>query len=399
MPAWCWLAVLAVALLARLAVVAVSPPRIFMPDGVAYEAIGRSLHEGQGYGLQTQRPPGYPTMIAGVYALAGPDLTRLRVAEAVVGTATVGVIGAAGAGLFGGPAGLVAAALAALHPVLVLLPSTQYSENWLLFLLALAFAAAFAAWRRSGWWRWALTGALLGLGLLVRPSIVTLVPGFALGLIPALRRRGRPWLLPLLVAGLATALTVSPWIVRNHRVHGRWFFVSTGGGASFWLANNAAMTGATDQLVTYPPELMREMSGLTSAAARESLFYRRGMDFVREDPGRAARLYAIRLGNLFSFYPETATRSSFLNTGSRIGQGLVTGLIFLGALLALRRLRATAALWPMLGAIVTFSLASAAYFTVFRYRLPLEPLLLWMAGLGWAESLVRPAPTASREAR
>jgi 4-amino-4-deoxy-L-arabinose transferase-like glycosyltransferase len=391
-PRRAWLAVLALALVLRLAVVAVSPPRIFMPDGIAYEAIGRALHEGRGYGLQTQRPPGYPTLVAGVYSLLGPDLTRLRLVEAVLGTATVGVVGAAGAALFGGPAGLVAAALAAIHPVMTLLPATQYSENLLLLLVTLAFAAAFAAWRRGGLWRWALTGLAYGLALLVRPNLVTMVPGLVLGLALALRHQGRPWLAPVLLTGLAAALTVAPWVVRCHRVHDRWFFVSTGGGASFWLGNNAAMTGASDQLVTYPPELMRELTALPSPASRESLFYERGKDFVRGNPGRAARLYLAKLGNLFALHPETATRSSFMNAGARIGQGVVSALLFLGALLALRRWRSTPALWPMVGAIATFALVSAAYFTVFRYRLPFEPLLLWMAGLGWAGVLARPAP-------
>jgi hypothetical protein len=182
-------------------------------------------------------------------------------------------------------------------------------------------------------------------------------------------------------------------------VHGRWFFVSTGGGASFWLGNNERISGASNQLTTYPPELMRELQQQPGPAERESLFYRRGMDFVREHPDRAARLYLIKLGNLFALYPETATTSSFLSAGSRVVQGIVTAVIFLGALLALRRLRSTPMLWPMLGAIVTFSLVSAAYFAVFRYRLPCEPMLLWMAGLGWATLLARPAAAGSPESR
>ena len=160
------------------------------------------------------------------------------------------------------------------------------------------------------------------------------------------------------------------------------------------LISHAAMTGASDQLVAYPPELMRELTALPSPASRESLFYERGKDFVRGNPGRAARLYLAKLGNLFALYPETATRSSFLNAGSRVAQGVVSALVFLGALLALRRLRSTPPLWPLVGAVVTFALVSAAYFTVFRYRLPFEPLLLWMAGRGWAGVLPRPAPAA-----
>jgi hypothetical protein len=37
---------------------------------------------------------------------------------------------------------------------------------------------------------------------------------------------------------------------------------------------------------------------------REGLLYQRGMEIVREHPGRAAWLYVVKLGNLFALYPR-----------------------------------------------------------------------------------------------
>ena len=50
-----------------------------------YEQIGRLLHEQGTYGRSTLRPPGYPTLVAGVYALAGENLRALRAVESVLG--------------------------------------------------------------------------------------------------------------------------------------------------------------------------------------------------------------------------------------------------------------------------------------------------------------------------
>ncbi|HYN63679.1 MAG TPA: glycosyltransferase family 39 protein, partial [Candidatus Limnocylindrales bacterium] len=225
-----WSAVLATALLARLVIVALTPLVIEWPDGREYEAIARSLVEHGTYGGQSLRPPGYPTLMAAVFSAFGPSLLALRLVEALLGTAAVGIVGAVGSSVFGPTAGLVAAGLMALHPILAFLPATQYSENTLVLVLALAFAAVFTGWRRGGLWPWAAAGVLFGLAALIRPNTVVLLPGLGLGLLPALRRAGRGWIRPALVAAASLALTVAPWIVRSHRVHGEWFFVATGGG-------------------------------------------------------------------------------------------------------------------------------------------------------------------------
>jgi 4-amino-4-deoxy-L-arabinose transferase-like glycosyltransferase len=381
--------VLAVALAARLALVAYSPRAIQWVDGREFEAVARSLLEHHTYGTQTLRPPGYPTFVAAVYGLLGPDLVRLRIVEAVVGTVTVGVIGAVGASLFGAPAGLAAAALTAIKPVLMMLPTTQYSENLLLLVVALAFAAAFAAWRRGGLGRWALAGALFGLGLLIRPNTVLLLPGLAAGFALVLRRERRGWRRPLAVAAVATLLVVTPWIVRNHQVHHRWFFVATGGGRQFWFGNNPRTSGAPNLLTLPDPAMQQELARLPDDAARERYLYRRGFEFVRQHPLRAARLYLVKLGNLFALTPTTISHTVFTRPWGRGVEGLGSAVVFLGVLLALRRVRRTPALWPLLGGIVTYALANAVFFTVMRYRLAVEPCLLWMSGLGWAGLLGR----------
>ncbi len=387
-PRRAWIAVLGLALLARLVVVALVPPVIVWPDGREYDAVARDLVERGTYGTQTLRPPGYPTLIAGVYSVFGTDLRTLRAVEAVLGTAAVAVVGAVGVAAFGAPAGWLAAALMALHPILVFLPSTQYSENTLVLLLALAFGAVVAAWRRGGLAWWALAGALFGLAALVRPNTVVLLPGLALGLLPVLRRERRPWAVPALVAALALVAVVTPWVVRNHAVHGRWFFIATGGGRQFWVGNNFRATGETRAPTQWNAAERDSLHRLPDEIERERWHYREGMRFVRAEPGRAAWLYLVRLGNLFALWPETFSRTAYVSVWSRWAQGLASVVLFAGVALALARRRSDPAVAPLIGAIVSFALVNALFFTVLRYRMAFEPCLLWLAGAGWA-SLAR----------
>ena len=381
-----WIAVVLAALCTRLAFVAIMPHRILWPDGLEYEAVAKSLLAHQGYGLQTLRPPGYPTLIAAVYALSGGSLLALRVVEALLGTLSVALVGAIGARAFGPVAGLIAAGIMAVHPVMAFLPSTQYSENTVVLFVTLAMGAVFAAFTRGAWWRWAIAGALFGLAALVRPTTAFLLPGLALGLALALGATHRPRVVPGLVAALGFVLVVAPWVVRCHEVHGRWFFVASGGGRQFWVGNNPRATAETSAPTQWNAAERESLAAQPDDLARERWHYREGWRFVRAEPRRAAWLYVRELGNLFSFWPETFSRQVAIGAAGRWAQGAASLALFAGVVLSFARLRESRLLWPMLGAVVSFALLSAVFFTVMRYRMVIEPLLLWMAGVGWGST-------------
>jgi len=378
-----WIVVVLAGLFTRLAFVAIMPRQILWPDGLEYEAVAKSLLAGGGYGLQTLRPPGYPTLIAAVYGLSGHSLLALRVVEALLGTLSVALVGAFGARAFGPVAGLIAAGIMAVHPVMTFLPATQYSENTVVLFVTLAMGAVFAAYARGAWWRWAIAGALFGLAALIRPTTAFLLPGLALGLAIALTVTNRPRVVPGLVAMLGFALVVAPWVVRCHEVHGRWFFIASGGGRQFWVGNNPRATAETSAPTQWNAAERESLAVQPDDLARERWHYREGLRFVRAEPARAARLYVRELGNLFSLWPETFSRQVAIGAAGRWGQGAASLVVFAGVLLSLARLRESRLLWPLLGAVVSFALLSAAFFTVMRYRMVIEPLLLWMAGVGW----------------
>lgn len=385
-PLAVWLAVLVVALIARLAFVATVPRVIEWPDGQEYDQVARSLVEHGSYGLQTLRPPGYPTVIAAVYRVFGENLVALRVVEAVLGTITVGLLGLIGSSLFGRSAGLTTAILTALHPVLAFMPSTQYTENTLALVITLALGAAFAAVRSGRLRWWAATGALIGAATLVRPNVIVLFPGLALGLAWMLIRDRRKWFVPLAVSSAVLVLTLAPWIVRNHQVHGRWFFIATGGGRAIWMGNDP-WTDCVTWKHPVPDSLMAaEIDRLPDEFARERYLYGKALEFMRQSPGRTVQLYFAKLGNLYSLYPNTITQL-YVNRWSRWAQTAASAIIFAGALLALGSWRTHPALWPLVAGVVSFTLPNAVVYTVMRYRLAIEPCLLLMAGLGWAGGL------------
>lgn len=375
------------ALAARVALALSLPPdRIPWADGRQYIEIARTLLAGDGYGSPTLRPPGYPTFVAGVWALTGTSLPALRLVEAALATVSVVLVGVFGARWMGRRAGTIAMALAAFHPVLAFLPGTQYSENLLVFVVVLLWGAWLGALAdpRAGLGRWALGGALAGLAMLVRPTTVLLLPGFALAAAVVLARDRRAWLAPALAVAAAIVLVLAPWTLRNHRVHHHWYFVATGGGRALWLGNNDFTTGRAGSIALPDSAFAAELSRLPDDMAIDARFGERAREWMREDPARAAGMYAVRLGSLFALYPETYTRVPHLEAASRFAQGVVTLLTYAGAILGWFALRGSPLRAPMFTTIALFGLAHAITFSVLRYRMPIEPLLLWAAGAGWA---------------
>jgi len=220
----------------------------------------------------------------------------------------------------------------------------------------------------------------------VRPTTVFMLPGLGLGLVTALRAQARDWILPMLVALAALIATVAPWVVRCHRVHDQWFFIASGGGRQFWVGNNPRATAETTSPTQWNAAERESIDSYPDEIARERWHYREGLRFVRAEPARAGRLYLKELTNLFALWPETFSRIVSLGPWARWAQGTASVMIFAGALMALARLRADPRLWPLVGAVAGFALVSAAFFTVMRYRMVIEPCLLWLAGVGWGNT-------------
>lgn len=200
-----------------------------------YDMLALSIVEGDGYRFTPDtaptltREPGYPLLLAALFALFGYGLVAVKAANLLLSTLAAGLIARLARDLW--PAArwpaLIAPVLFLLHPGIVIAELRGGVEISFIFLLLCFLTAIWRALRTGRLRDYALAGFVLGLTSLFR-STALLFPVFLLGYF-LLFDSARP---KLLVAasriGLVfacAALVLSPWIARNYALTGR--FVPT----------------------------------------------------------------------------------------------------------------------------------------------------------------------------
>lgn len=117
--------------------------------------------------------------------------------------------------LAGDRAGVVAAALLAVYPNLLLIDGTLWPEGLYTALVGFSLALAYR-WRDAPSLRTAaLLGGALGAAVLARSEAILLLPVLCLPLVLSRRREVADWWRHGLAMGGAAALIIAPWVVRN----------------------------------------------------------------------------------------------------------------------------------------------------------------------------------------
>ena len=256
---WVIGSLLVLALVLRLGYMAVTPNYEVIDDARDYDLHARSIALGQGFAhigpgpsrRTAFRPPGYPYFLAGVYAVGGvqraDDSRRFllgRIANALVGTAVVGLIGLLSAQVFDRRVALAALALAAVYVPLILVGGSLMSEPLFAALLLGGVTAALQHRRSAHRYRWALVAGLFGgLAILTRANAAVLLAPLAVAVWDLRPRWSWRALAPPAALVAVALLAVAPWTVRNAVAFDAFVPVSTQLGAALaGTYNDAART-------------------------------------------------------------------------------------------------------------------------------------------------------------
>jgi len=266
------------------------------------------------------------------------------------------------------------------YAVLFYTAGTLYSQTLAGLLLVLVIAVLGA-----GRLNWLGTGLLLGLasGWLAITVVHTLfsLAVIAVWLLAARtewRWSERMGSVAIMAAGVALVLGL--WLVRNQRVLGA-PVLTTGGGITLLYGNSDKArwnTGTSIDISTYAPG----DSGLSEVELNR-YYQEQAFDFIRRNPGRALRLYVLKVLNWFNYRNELAQRSE--SSRARDILMLVTYgpllLLFVARLLLAGRMRLSRVELLLAVLYVSNAFAYAVWFTRVRFRLPYDLLLIAVVAL------------------
>jgi 4-amino-4-deoxy-L-arabinose transferase-like glycosyltransferase len=428
------LAVIAlVALGIRIAFVVVVAPRVpTLGDASAYHLLAEHLAHGGGYIrpfddllLHIQRPtaeypPLFPALLSLPARLGAHSVDQQRIFLAFVGAGTVGLVGLLGRRVASSAVGLVAAALAAVYPMLFLSEATLMAESLYVALVALLLLCAYRAYDDPKPARFVALGAAIGLATLTRAegALLGVVVAVPLGmLLRDLTARAR--IVRVAIALGVAVVVVAPWTIRNAvRFHA---FVpvsnnvatlvdgancdATYGGAQLGLWRETFSQFGNARRVVALPQSQACFEGFDIAdphfdeAKAASAHTRAGTSYARHHLGSLPKVTVVRVLRTWGVYaPRQQVDFESLEGRPRAWQlrgtfmyWVLAPLAIAGAVLLRRRRRL---LWPLVATAVTVTIVAAATYGQQRFRIAAEPAILVLAAVTLVE-LGRVARTRS----
>ncbi len=239
-------------LLARLAIATIALGRMSPGDPDIYPVIARQLLAGQGYYFDQADmgervwalyPPAYPLLLAGWGAIAGFSTWSLVALNLLIDSAAAWMVARIGRQLGLPGAGRAAALLYLFWPSLIFSAPLAQKEGLATLLISVLASVwlAHARGGRSGWRSALALGAPAGLLALTQPGEAPLAALFGLVLVGQIGWRR---VIGIGVAALPIAImTMLPWWVRNWIIFGAFVPLTSAGGISLWIGNNADATG------------------------------------------------------------------------------------------------------------------------------------------------------------
>lgn len=196
-------------------------------DPFFYHSQANMLADGVGFGEPIQwitqgrfvasaiHPPLFTLWLTPASLLGARGFLSHKAMAAFAGVAVVVVAGLLGRRLAGDRAGLIAAAIVALYPNLVVIDGTLWPEGLYTALVGLALLAAYRWLDAPSWPRAALVGAAAGGAILTRGEALLLLPLLVVPLAVAGRKATPRWIAHGTVMAAVALGLLAPWTIRN----------------------------------------------------------------------------------------------------------------------------------------------------------------------------------------
>lgn len=360
-------------------------PVLGIADQYSYDALAQRVVAGRGFTFplgwypftNANEPTAhwsfpYTLYLAVVYALGGHHPLAARLIQVLVSGLTCWLTYRLGQRLFDEDVGLAAAAFSAVYAYFVLFSAALMTQTFYITALLAALWCAVEIARHPTRRPWALLGLSLGIGVVLRQTLLLFTPILIGWIMWATRERVSRR--DLLTAVGIIVLLILPWTVYNYHVFGDFLLLNSNGG--YWLYSSNHPHHGSNFDPNYVAPLPAYLHGLSEPALDRAL-YREAFGIIAADPARFARLTLSRIPYYFWLLPSGQS-STISNAGRFFSFTLYLPFMLAGLLLSVRRWRTCLPLYLYVAFDTILHLASWA---APRYRLPSDAVMMIFAGL------------------
>ncbi|HEU5226470.1 MAG TPA: glycosyltransferase family 39 protein [Ktedonobacteraceae bacterium] len=364
-------------------------------DAAIYEQLAQRLLSDHCYCWTTQhattfRPPLWPFIIAGIYAIAGPHNTYVRLLCCFLGAGTSVFVYFFARDLFGKRIALVTGVIAAVYTGLFIWDGWLYTESLYTFCLVVFLYSLYRLQGKVHVRTWVIVaGVLLGLAMLTRPNGTILLGLLGLWALALVFFKYLSWQAvvkrSLLIVLIAVAV-ITPWSIRNYPHTHSLLPVST-------LGNT--LRGAYNDVTLHDPGL-RGIWWLSPAynadihdytLADENRDMQAALDWLHSHVSDIPYMFGVHLVNMWTPYmysydlpfEEFPTRQSSKLVMDLIPLESIIVFIFAAFGLVLSWKKRKELLLVYL--IIAFTIAqNVVFYGSNRFRAPIEPFLVLLVG-------------------
>lgn len=399
-------AVFAVGLLLRMAMVVhnsrnplLYDARNHASDAHEYDSIAKNLLAGKGYSvgydadppLTMNRMPGYPFFLAGIYSISGPSPAAARTVQVLIDMLVCLMIYRFTLAVQRhSQVALLAAAAYMLHPLFWLHAAMLISDSLSVPFFVLAILVFYAGTEKADWKSYALSGVLLGIATLIRPTYLVMPLAMLVILLILQPKQIVRSVALTAVCSVALMMVLTPWIIRNYNVYHKFLPTVSANGYGFNLfagagPNHGETINSISQLP--PTHPVRQEAERTSEVDCNGLYFREGIKLIKSDPANYMRLLVKKPFRLWFnlLHADPPSKSS-------MGVALLNLLVFIFAGIGMAKCHFPRSLTVVVLVLFVYWTAVHAFSqSHVRYAMSILPLIFpyTAAGFWWSVERVR----------
>ncbi len=342
----------------------------------------------------------YTSYLALIYLVFGEHPLVARLIQAIL----VGILHPLlayllGKKLFGQTVGLLASGLTAVYIYFIYYAGTLMTEPFYITAIMLSLYLAIRIADRPSTEIERANRILYSVGLGFSLTVAVMLRQLFILIIPFIflwiwwvgyRAKYRHPSLPVWIAGFVLVIAILPITIYNYLRFDRFVLLNTNAGFAFYWSNHPIY--GTKFIPLLPPEMgsyqdliPSELFTLNEAALDQALL-KRGLQFVLDDPVRYFMLSISRIPSYFMFWPSRD--SGLISNVSRVFSfGIMLPFMVYGLILSVIRLTKkmgemfTNPAVLIVGYALIYTTIHLMTWTLIRYRLPVDAVLLIFAGV------------------